>query len=229
MATDWPFVIIDDHEGEARSRPTSLYQNNVDIQNIIRVKAERTQIIEDAIWSVVTEKWIGDAEGQQLNELGAIVGEPRLGRSDEEYIEAIGIRIRLNSGGGSPELILTYLRFVFQTENVRIEEIFPASFKVFAGVDVTLEQAQALRRLVGAGIGTIFVSFIGEGIPFGHSEFGFPPPPDVLGFGELGLHALELSDGDLLELSDGFILGVNDSTDQVLPTEGGQLAELYGV
>lgn len=66
----------------------------------------------------------------------------------------------------------------------------------------------------------------GADLPFGYSELGEPDPTNVLGYGELGLNDFELSTGDTLELSSGDILATTDSENPVLPTVGGEYAEL---
>lgn len=226
--SNWPIEKITTHVVDALARPTSIYQPNVEVLNLIRIKGERTQILENAMFSVVDKKWLPDAEGFQLEQLGEIVGESRLGKNDIAYSEALNIRIILNSGGGQPELILTFLRFHLDTEDLRFGEIYPASFMIFVGVSITQDLASRIRRIVGAAIGTIYIAHSNGETPFGFKEEGDSDPDDVLGLGELGLHSLELSDGDLLELNDGNILGLNDSTDLIY-TGGGEIAELLEV
>lgn len=49
---------------------------------------------------------IYNAEGQQLDDLGAIVGQPREGRDDPDYVAAIKLRVRINrSKGRSSDMV----------------------------------------------------------------------------------------------------------------------------
>jgi len=187
------------------------------------------QELEDAVWSVLTERWVPEAIGAQLDEMGEIVGEPRLGRTDAEYRPAIELRISLNQSGGEPERIIEFLRRIAGADAVIYKEIWPAKIEIYVRGDIDESQARRVRELVPAGVGTIYITESGGELPFGIKEEGALDPTDRDGFGELGLHDFELSDGDILELSDGSTLGINDINDPLLPTEGGIIADLFEV
>ena len=224
---DWPYEEITDHVDAAIGRLTSQYEKADRLKALIRVDSERVQELESAAYSLLTERWIPEAVGQQLNELGAISGEPRLGRSDSDYRDAIQLRVRLNRGGGEPELILTYARVLFGTDDVRLDELYPAKLEIFVNADVTEQQAQLIRRVVGAGIGSIFIIGGGGVTPFGFRELGEPLTADIGGFGELQTYVLALDD-DVIELDAQSTLLISDGggTD----VEGGSpLSELIEV
>jgi len=256
--TEWPFEQIDTHVEDALSRFTYQYRDMEALQGLTRLWAERMEALEDATYSTLTMRWLDDAAGVQLDELGAIVGEPRLSRSDPDYRDAIGVRVSINQSGGEPERIIEFLTRIAGAEQVIYREIYPAKIEVYVRGDVTQQNALRTRALVPAGVGTIYISETGGLIPFGTSGIGVEEGlfefddgllielddgdlleyrtlepseffDDVDGWGELGYHTLELSDGDSLELSDGDILGVTDKDDPVLPDDGGHLAELFEV
>lgn len=256
--TNWPIEQIETHVDDARGRFTSQYAEAELLKGLSDLWAERIQALEDAAWSVLTERWLDVAVGQQLDELGAVVGEPRLSRDDSEYRDAIGVRVSINQSGGEPERIIEFLTRIAGADQVIYKEIYPAKIEVYVRGEVTQQNALRTRALVPAGVGTIYVSETGELIPFGTSGIGVEEGlfefddgllielddgdllkyrtlepseffDDVDGWGELGYHTLELSDGDSLELSDGDILGVTDKDDPVLPDNGGHLAELFEV
>ena len=184
--SDWSFDRITDHRAVILSRPTSQYQNAERLKHILTIEGDRTQDIENALYTLLTDRWLDDAEGKQLDELGDIVGEPRLGRLDETYREAIGVRITLSRGGGEPEIIIAFCQNILGAEDVRLQELFPAKLRIFLDVDVTAAQAARIRSIVAAGVGTVLVETSGGLTPFGFSELGEPAPVDVAGFGELG-------------------------------------------
>ena len=258
MPNTWPFQQITDHNEVALSRYTYQYTEAGTLQALTTLWAERMQALEDAAWSVLTERWIAPAAGVQLDELGDIVGEPRLGRTDETYRDALEVRISINRSGGEPERIIEFFRRIAGANQVLYQEVYPAKIELFVGGDVSLEQAQRVRDIVPAGVGTIYIGETGGEIPFGTSgvaiedglfEFGdgllielddgdlleyrtLEPSEffdDVDGWGELGFHTLELSDGDSLELSNGDILGVTDKNEPIHADEGGRLSELFEV
>jgi len=227
--SEWPYSQIDTHADDAAGRLTSQYADAEKLQGLVSLWGERIQGIEDAAWSVLTDRWLDVAEGQQLDELGELVGEPRLGRTDETYREAINVRITINQSGGEPERIIEFLVRIAGADNVLYQEKYPAKIEVFVGGEVSLSQAQRVRELVPAGVGTIYITETGGELPFGTKDGPQDEPTDVDGVGELGFHTFELDDGDMLELSDGTVLGVTDREDPILPEEGGRVAELFEV
>jgi len=228
--SNWPYEKIENHVEQAKSRLTSQYQNTQGLLRYIEIIATRIQVLEDAMFTLLTDRWLENAEGVQLNLIGQIVGEGRLGRNDETYKEALDTRITLNISGGEPERIIDYLVRVFGAADVRYKEMYPAKIQVFVGTTISFGEAQNLRRIIPAGVGTVYVEETGGQTPFSFSELGQPLPGNIEGFSELDFHVLELSDGSLLELSDGDILGVTDQDDPILlGEEGGVLAELIEV
>lgn len=232
MSNTWPLQQITDHNEVALSRYTYQYTEAGTLQALTTLWAERMQALEDAAWSVLTERWIAPAAGVQLDELGDIVGEPRLGRTDETYRDALEVRISINRSGGEPERIIEFLTRIAGANQVLYQEVYPAKIELFVGGDVSLEQAQRVREIVPAAVGTIYISESGGELPFGTSELGSPDPTDVDGFGELGIHDWGLDTGDVLEFvvnGDTFVAGLTDKDDPILPTDGGVIAELYEV
>lgn len=226
----WPITTIETHEADAVARFTSQYLDAVKLQGLAGIWARRIQALEDAVESVLKERWVPEAAGVQLDELGAIVGEARLGRTDTAYRGAIEIRISINQSGGEPERIIDYLRRITGATFVNYGEIYPASIEIFIQNDLTPSQLGNIKSLTPAAIGRIFVATVADDeTPYGHSELDQLPFNDRAGFGELGMDDLILSDGDQLSFDDGDTLDLNDQQDPVLPTEGGILAELFEV
>lgn len=230
--SDWPYDKMEDHEARAVARLTSEYQDNQFLRAMVSIFARRIQKIEDATYTLLTKRWFDGAEGIQLDRIGQIIGEARLGRSDESYKFAMETRITLNISGGEPERIIDYLVRIFGAEDVRYSELYPTKIQVFVDQPITELQAQQIRRIVPAGVGTVYVSTTSDDLPFGFSELTLPAPTDVDGFGE-GVSVsseLELDDDSELELSDGSTLGVVPDVGDFEPlTEGGLFAELFEV
>jgi hypothetical protein len=228
--TSWPYDKITDHKDRGDSRWTSQYSDAERLKGWTRVWSGRIQQLEDAAYTLLTDRWVDDAAGQQLDEIGEIVGEPRLGRTDEDYKFAIDTRISINRSGGEPERIIEYLRRITGASQVIFKEIYPAKAEIFVQGELSDDQAQSLRDLIPAAVGRIFVTESGdELLPFGYNELDQDSYIDRDGFGELGMHDLELDDGDTIELSDGSTLAFTDKEDPVLPDEGGIYSELYEV
>lgn len=86
---------------------------------------------EGVAWQLLTERCIDYAVGDQLDGLGAIVGEPRNGRADEVYRTAIRVRIAVNRSNGRVEELINILGLVFgATLDVWVREHPPAAMTV---------------------------------------------------------------------------------------------------
>ena len=124
--TDWPIERIDNHAEQALGRFTSQYAHAETLRDVTGVFVGRYQTLEDVVQELLRNRWIEGAQGQQLDELGAIVGEPRLERIDEAYRPAIILRAELNRSGGEPEAIIDWVRRTFQAPIVVLIEMYPA-------------------------------------------------------------------------------------------------------
>lgn len=69
-------------------------------QNTLAAVLNRLQEIENAAWFLLQSMSIAAAFGDLLTKIGAIVGEPRLGRSDVDYQAGIRLKIRTNISSG---------------------------------------------------------------------------------------------------------------------------------
>jgi hypothetical protein len=116
-----------DHEGAGLDLLISQFRGKPVTEGFLSVFLRRVQDLEDVLWDVIDLRDLETAENAQLESLGAIVGERRLGRSDSDYRLAIRLRVRVNrSKGRSVDVIdvatlaadgaeVTYLEYhVFQ-------------------------------------------------------------------------------------------------------------------
>jgi len=90
----------------------------------LRALLRQVQYAEDAFYSVILSRFIGYASGVQLDAIGRLVGEARLGRSDDaEYRSAIRLRIFVNGSSGRPEDIIYVARQWTGFEVVNYEDL----------------------------------------------------------------------------------------------------------
>lgn len=96
------FAYVSDHAARALDRLIVQYRGKPLIEGIIRILGEQIQRVEDALNELVTERFLADAVGVQLDNLGAIIGEPR-GNSvdDAEYRVRIQARLLTNRSRGT--------------------------------------------------------------------------------------------------------------------------------
>lgn len=96
-------------------------------EGILKALTKPFDRLEADTWDVIEKRVLGTATAGQLDVLGVIVGEPRLGRSDAEYETVIRMVIRARRSEGRTidvleVLVLSGLPFTY-------EEHFPAGFR----------------------------------------------------------------------------------------------------
>ena len=111
-------------------------------QNTIQALLNRLQEIDDAGVFLLLNMSIAGAFGDLLNKLGAIVGEPRLGRLDADYRAGIRLKIRVNiSSGRATDIIavaqlakplgaITYLEGTLASFTVELLNLQSAAYVV---------------------------------------------------------------------------------------------------
>ena len=85
---------------------TSEYAGKPAITGVLTSLANRFQLLEQQIWSVINAYVLknypiaGQDFSVALDNLGAIIGEPRGGRNDATYVPALYLRILINRSRG---------------------------------------------------------------------------------------------------------------------------------
>ena len=115
------------------------------------------QEAEDALWQLLVDRSLATAEGDQLDVLGKIVGQPREGRSDDVYRLWISARnMVLRSSGRTEEMLKIARTLVGATDTVALDEYYPAAFVMRLDGDLTLtlgyQIAYMLRQAKPAGV-----------------------------------------------------------------------------
>jgi len=231
---DYPVERIDNHREQAIDRFTSQYFEAEKLRNLTGAFVDRYQGLEDAVQQLLRERWVDDAVGQQLDELGAIVGEPRLNRRDQVYRPAIRLRIVLNRAGGEPESLIRFVRQAFDADIVAYTEIYPAKVEIYARVGaegageiftinqfelndgnlLELDDGSTLDVLVSSR--ELFqsqVDRIREIMPAGVGTLYFVESGQNIAFGTTEIveeQSLVTDQGDEIELSDGSTLAIFD-------------------
>jgi hypothetical protein len=142
------------HRHKAPSRIIERWQK----PNFLAILASYTpelQEVENALWDLLTSRYIDNATYAQLDLLGNLVGEAREGRVDAIYRVAVKARIAVNNSLGRTPDIIRVLRVLEPTIDVDLQDQGRASLKVeflepWAGdVDTTLEM---VREAKAAGV-----------------------------------------------------------------------------
>lgn len=152
-----PATKITDHAERALERVLLQYKDSPRLRALIELHAGTIQELENAAFDFYTKVALPTANGEQLDRIGAIVGQLREGRSDAEYRTWIEARIALNTGSGTvTELLRLFEGIVPPGALITVEPSFPAGFSLSIGGSVLTEatlaaQLAKLLQLAKAG------------------------------------------------------------------------------
>lgn len=151
---------VTNHVAAAQARFLVQYQQSPVLQGLIAAFVGRVQLIENALYAVMTQRSLSTAVGQQLDNLGKIIGLPRTaipgGNADAVYAVWLRVQIVVNASAGTgPNLIAICLA---DGDAGNIPQVFdsgPASCIVRVGGVATSQPATlsaALQSARAAGI-----------------------------------------------------------------------------
>jgi hypothetical protein len=125
------------------------------LQALLASWLEAAQALEIDLWSLYSALFIDQAEGAALDQLGALVGQPRENRADVVYRAWIRARVFINRSAGVPDDSLTLVSMVEPGATATLREYAPASYIVtVSGVQTltTRELFELLRLVKPAGV-----------------------------------------------------------------------------
>jgi hypothetical protein len=101
------------------------------IQAFVRALANQIQKLEQTDYDLWFRRMLDNAEDVDLNNLGAIVGEERQGRLDDEYRRYIRARIKVNRSNGKLNQLLGILALLVEDDATIIAtEHYPAAMVI---------------------------------------------------------------------------------------------------
>ena len=118
----------DDHVQEALDNRIEDFKTKTRFGQLLTSYVQQMQEAEDAAIQILQLTELNSAFGQQLDNLGEIIGEERFGRADVQYSTALAARIQLNLSNGTIEDIINIIRAIAGDVEVDIVEVFPAGF-----------------------------------------------------------------------------------------------------
>jgi hypothetical protein len=152
-------------------------------KKLVSIAVTPLQDVEDVLWEIHEGRNIDSAEGVQLDQLGAIVGEFRQGRSDDVYRLWIRARGYANRAAGRPDDFLFILRLLLEPdatiEWVQLPTRDAEAYVTVTNTDIDLTQVLEILQLVKpAGVALFF-----EGSAYPPEDtFAFAGPTAGAGF-----------------------------------------------
>jgi len=144
------------HDAEALATFLEQFKGQAILSALLSSYVAQVQELEAVFFDVLASRTIDAAEGDQLDLLGALVGQPREGRSDSDYRIWIKARIRVNlSSGTSNDILATIDAILSSTGRAEITETPPAAMLVTVSDALggtPADVAELISQARGAGI-----------------------------------------------------------------------------
>lgn len=121
-----------DHYGKGKALLLEQFKNRKNIEALLHAYLGQCQILENTFWDIINSRLLNTAVGNQLDGLGDLVGESRLGRNDTDYRAAVRLRVRVNRSQGRAEDVMQVanLAAVAAGGVAEYQEFFPAVWVV---------------------------------------------------------------------------------------------------
>lgn len=124
---------VTDHADRAVARLPAQFRENPDVVGLVRALCLRAQELEDALWALATERFLRGS-GAQLDQVGALLTEPREGATDEAYRLRLTARARaLRSSGTIPDLLAVF-KLMLPENDVVVRHHTHASYLLDVGL-----------------------------------------------------------------------------------------------
>lgn len=137
------------------------FQGRPEWERLIGLMGDLAGVLEHGLGSINEARYVSTAEGDVLDEIGALVGRPRVGLSDALYRLAIRAEAAsVVSSGTIPEFVELMQSLV--GDGVRIQEFYPATITIEAAdiaTDVFLILLVILADMPAAGVGALLVTW----------------------------------------------------------------------
>lgn len=145
-----------DHETRGLARFIEQYRDKTKLNALARSYLKIIQEIENAAWEVILYRLLTNAEGEQLDMIGRIVGRGRNDLPDSDYLLAIRAQIRINRSSGTPEDLIDVARLTLPAGfTFTFEEQHPATvfFTVSGAVNFSISLLlDNLKRAKAGGV-----------------------------------------------------------------------------
>ncbi|QDP59464.1 MAG: hypothetical protein GOVbin4162_38 [Prokaryotic dsDNA virus sp.] len=111
------------------------FQDKNTIETFLEALCDQLGIVQEDLFNIVENFSIEDGYDYLLDMVGKIVGAKRLGRPDEEYRDAIKLKILFNTSNGTPNKILEALATATTATEVDMWEHYPLACTYYTNGD----------------------------------------------------------------------------------------------
>lgn len=186
-----PFTNNPDLVGEAQGLLISQFQDKPRVNGIVEAIVEPLQDVQDTLYAMLTQTYVTNAVGAQLDIIGEYVGITRGGYPDDLFRLFIQVQIGINNSQGHANEILAIVGLITGATNVLYIPGFPAGMSLQVNINLPAylaslpltgaEFIQLIQKTIPAGVALYGISWYdGPG-----TAFGWESDPDALGFGTI--------------------------------------------
>lgn len=158
---DEGFFEITNHGDLAVSKFLEQFKTLPRFETLMRILTDQVQEIEVVLWDLLTERALNTAIGVQLDVIGRIVGQGRLGLEDDDYRVLLQARILVNRSDGEIETMLQLVRLMVDPDDdTTLTEPEPASMLIVTDTAISFDASLAFLMLnlaKAAGVRLVFV------------------------------------------------------------------------
>lgn len=150
------------------SRLIEQFKGKPAIEAMLRTWLAQGQDLENTLWAVKLLSGLYTSEGKQLDNLGALLGEPdRAGESDTNYRIRVIARAARNLSNGRREELLAILAILLgDSYAVKVYESYPAStLYEFVEPPTTFDALQLYQILFGAKAAGVRLEVLFSDVP----------------------------------------------------------------
>ncbi|NIQ92439.1 MAG: hypothetical protein GWN93_27040 [Deltaproteobacteria bacterium] len=126
-------VKITDHEAQALGRLITQFKESTKLKGVISSFVSGQQDLEDVFCDVDVSRQLDVATGQQLDNIGEIVGRARGGLSDEKYRLQLYGQIGINVSKGTPEDLISIFNILTGFSQSQYSQSPIAQCSIFGG------------------------------------------------------------------------------------------------
>jgi len=119
---------ITDYNAVLTKLVTGQFLESDTFLSVIDTMAQRADDLEDALYAILDQTWIENAQGAWLDEIGDMVDIARAGRDDASYRKVIRLRIAVNVGAGQIPLVIRVVKDLYSATTVNYIPDYPAGF-----------------------------------------------------------------------------------------------------
>lgn len=183
-----PVTQITTHTTDGLNRLLTQYQGKPKLEAIIRALIDQIQDAEDGTYSLYGRLDIDNSSGQQLDNIGTIVGRGRGDLTDAKYRIKLYFQIGKNTSQGAAEKITSLMKLLTGAAFVHNQNLGNAEIMLGVDADIAADDVddfyQEMQDVVAGGVRLNYIICYDNGDAFAFDGTNTNAP--AKGFGDTG-------------------------------------------